>query len=46
MNDEGIGFAVEAYEYVGDAGIAGSLLGVGDGVRERADVDMFVYFEI
>lgn len=46
LNDEGIGFAVEAYEYVGDAGIAGSLLGVGEGERERADVDMFVYFEI
>jgi hypothetical protein len=25
-----MGFAVDAYEYVGDAGTGGSLLGVGD----------------
>ena len=42
LNDDGIGFAVDAYEYVGDAGTGGSLLGVGEGERDRTGEDMFV----
>jgi hypothetical protein len=38
LNDDGIGFAVEAYEYVGEAGMGGSLLGDGEGEREQTDI--------
>jgi hypothetical protein len=45
LNEEGIWFAVDAYEYVGEAGTGGSLLGVGEGERDRTEEDiLFVYF--
>lgn len=41
--------AVDAYEYVGEPGIGGSLLGVGDGARESQHSEgaiLFVYFRV